>query len=574
MVRVHSGDVIADRYRLEDMIGEGGMGVVWRATDLELRRQVAIKRATNGDTRREARIGAGLQHPNVIAVFDVLPWDGDTRLLVMEYLPSRSLTRVLREDGPLATDVAARVGAQITEALNAMHAKEMFHRDIAPGNILLAADGTAKLTDLGVAMWANVTTTGGSHGPGTPGYLAPEVVAGGVADAASDMYALGVTLATATEGAEDDDRSSWFGLVLAALTHTNPRRRPSAQQARQMLDEVATGAKTKRPLVSRRVVTALGGLLLVVATVAGVLVWQRLYPSYIGDPRTVDLCALMSKEPLRRFGSTRFEYDFGEYNRCDIVVDSDPTKPEKNVQVFMKFKTGAADDEGTWEESLKDGPIRVIALPDESDVCTRVILLPERHRLEVRAHNADKIAGDICGMVDAQTMHVLSKLHEGKLPRKAAPDPQSIAAVDACGLLALADLDRVLGRGAMSPEGAGIGNWSCSWAGSRTVTGVRIEVLRDHPIEPTDRYDYGRVIDIGDRRAAVDDSGDPWGKDTCVVRVIHRNYASNGLEGKKNEPKTEQFRLFVEGKDRPTGMGQLCQYAEQLAAQAVPKLPK
>ena len=116
--------VLAGRYRIDEPIGTGGMGSVWRATDLELRRVVAVKRATNGDgemIRREARAGASLQHPHVISVFDVVVED-DERWLVMEYLPSRSLAQVVREDGKLPPGQAAHVGAQVAEALQAMHA--------------------------------------------------------------------------------------------------------------------------------------------------------------------------------------------------------------------------------------------------------------------------------------------------------------------------------------------------------------------------------------------------------------------------------------------------------------------
>ncbi len=135
------------------------MGQVWRATDLELRREIALKLTRTGDgeqTRREARIGAGVQHPNVIAVFDVVVEDG-RRWLVMEYLPSRSLDEVCRADGPLDPEQVARIGSQVLAALGALHEKGMVHRDAKPANILLAPDGTAKLSDLGVAAWDQVT---------------------------------------------------------------------------------------------------------------------------------------------------------------------------------------------------------------------------------------------------------------------------------------------------------------------------------------------------------------------------------------------------------------------------------
>jgi serine/threonine protein kinase len=257
---VHSGDVIAGRYRLEESVGAGGMGEVWRATDLELRRVVALKHARTGDgeeTRREARIGAGVHHPNVISVFDVIVED-DRRWLVMEYLPARSLAEIRREDGPVAPSLAARIGAQIATALSAMHAKGMVHRDITPANILVTEDGKAKLADLGIAMWAEVTVTGTARTAGTPGYLAPEVLRGDRTTPAADLYSLGMTLSAAIEGHPDSRLSD----VLATLTDPAPARRPSADKAVQLFDGLAA-----RRFPRRGVLVSIGVVALLVAAV-------------------------------------------------------------------------------------------------------------------------------------------------------------------------------------------------------------------------------------------------------------------------------------------------------------------
>ncbi|NUT93216.1 MAG: serine/threonine protein kinase, partial [Saccharothrix sp.] len=209
------------------------MGEVWRATDLELRRVVALKLATTGDgeaTRREARIGAGLHHANVISVFDTVV-DGGRRWLVMEYLPARSLAEICRTDGPVDAGLATRIGAQIATALSAMHAKGMVHRDITLANVLVTPDGTAKLADLGVAMWDEVTLTGSVKDAGTAGYLAPEVLRGHRATPAADVYSLGVTLSAASEGRADRRLAS----VVAALTEPDPARRPTADRAARLL---------------------------------------------------------------------------------------------------------------------------------------------------------------------------------------------------------------------------------------------------------------------------------------------------------------------------------------------------
>lgn len=215
------------------------MGEVWRATDLELRRVVAVKQTRTGDDegiRREARIGAGLQHPHVVAVFDVVV-EGGVRWLVMEYLAARSLAEVVRADGALPPRRVAHVGRQIAMALSAMHAKGMVHRDVTLGNVLLADDGTAKLADLGVAMWAMVTVTGTAQNAGTPGYVAPEVLGGHPATAASDLFSLGMTLSVAAEG--QVAASGPLATVLSALVDPSPTRRPSADQAAQRLSAIA-----------------------------------------------------------------------------------------------------------------------------------------------------------------------------------------------------------------------------------------------------------------------------------------------------------------------------------------------
>ncbi|NUT91731.1 MAG: serine/threonine protein kinase [Saccharothrix sp.] len=239
------------------------MGEVWRATDLELRRVVALKLATTGDgeaTRREARIGAGLHHANVISVFDTVV-DGGRRWLVMEYLPARSLAEICRTDGPVDADLATRIGAQIATALSAMHAKGMVHRDITLANVLVTADGTAKLADLGVAMWDEVTLTGSVKDAGTAGYLAPEVLRGHRVTPAADMYSLGVTLSAASEGRVDKRLAG----IVAALTEPDPARRPDADKAARLLG--AAPGSSKRTMVTAGVAVALVAVL--AATLSG-----------------------------------------------------------------------------------------------------------------------------------------------------------------------------------------------------------------------------------------------------------------------------------------------------------------
>ena len=205
--------LIADRYRLLHHVGSGGMGVVWEALDERLERRVAVKQLhrqpgastaeaelANKRAMREARLTARLQHPHAVPVFDVVEQEGQL-WLIMQFIPSITLAAVLQEVGPLQPDEAAKVGAQVASALAAAHAVGIVHRDVKPGNVLIAEDGTALISDFGIAHLlgdATLTSSGMIHG--TPAYLAPEVARGSEANFASDVFSLGATLYSAMEG--------------------------------------------------------------------------------------------------------------------------------------------------------------------------------------------------------------------------------------------------------------------------------------------------------------------------------------------------------------------------------------
>jgi eukaryotic-like serine/threonine-protein kinase len=149
---------------------------------------------------REARTAAKLHHPHAVSVFDVVEQDGQL-WLVMPFIASITLATVLHEGGPLQPDEAAKVGAQVASALTAAHAAGIVHRDVKPGNILIAEDGTALISDFGIAYGlgdATLTSSGMIHG--TPAYLAPEIARGDGANFASDVFSLGSTLYSAMEG--------------------------------------------------------------------------------------------------------------------------------------------------------------------------------------------------------------------------------------------------------------------------------------------------------------------------------------------------------------------------------------
>ncbi|MET8003216.1 serine/threonine-protein kinase [Nonomuraea glycinis] len=220
---------VAGRYRLIEPLGEGGMGVVWRAHDELLDRLVAVKEVRytgvgdkqraelNSRTIREARAAGRLDHPSVIVIHDVVEEDGRP-WIVMQLVRSRSLAEVIRDGGPLAVPQVAAIGARVLDALRAAHATGVLHRDVKPENVLLAEDGRVVLTDFGIASLeaeAGLTATGGLVG--TPAYMPPERLNGEPARPEADLWSLGATLYAAAEGAPPFRRDSWAATVAAVL---------------------------------------------------------------------------------------------------------------------------------------------------------------------------------------------------------------------------------------------------------------------------------------------------------------------------------------------------------------------
>src|SRR5437867_912966 len=197
-----AGAVLGGRYVLDEQIGDGGYGEVWCALDTVLSRPVAVKLLHPRYTQRsealarfraEARHAGGLSHENIAQVFDyVEPADGQPPYLVMELVDGPSLETVLT-DGRLDDSRTMDIVAQAAAGLQAAHAAGMIHRDIKPGNLLLAPGGTVKITDFGIAHTiGSAPLTASGELIGTPGYLAPERAMGERATPASDLYSLGM----------------------------------------------------------------------------------------------------------------------------------------------------------------------------------------------------------------------------------------------------------------------------------------------------------------------------------------------------------------------------------------------
>ncbi|WP_409057711.1 serine/threonine-protein kinase [Streptomyces sp. SYP-A7185] len=257
--------VVAGRYRLLEVIGQGGMGRVWRAADELLDRRVAVKEmrvdggfegAETEDTRvrreralREARASARIDHPGVVRVYDVAEEDG--RLwIVMELIDARSLARYVDEQGPLDEHAAAHLGLALVAALRKVHAAGVVHRDIKPENVLLGPEGPAGrvvLTDFGIAALQDtgrLTRTG--FLVGSPEYMAPERISGAAQGPPSDLWSLGATLCAALRGSSPFARASTMNTLVAVL-HEPPELPPGPSGLRAVLGALLAKEPERRP---------------------------------------------------------------------------------------------------------------------------------------------------------------------------------------------------------------------------------------------------------------------------------------------------------------------------------------
>ncbi|MFJ1747501.1 protein kinase [Streptomyces sp. NPDC088116] len=320
------GRLLAGRYRVVAPLGRGGMGVVWRAVDEVLGREVAVKELrtyTDADPaelaglrlrmQREARAAARVRHPGVVAVHDVADEDGRP-VIVMELVDGPSLDDVLRERGTLDPREAAAIGAKVLEALGAAHRAGVLHRDVKPGNVLLDHEGRVVLTDFGIAAMDDPGDGSSTHLTrsgqlvGSLDYLAPERAQGQEPGPASDVWALGATLYAAVEGASPFRRTSTWSTISAIVTdplpeprlagplspvlqlllHKDPGLRPDALTAARLLTVVADGGAVDAGSAER---TAGAG----------------------GDAATVGLTPVAAPEPAPR---------------VPTVLDAQPHRPE------------------------------------------------------------------------------------------------------------------------------------------------------------------------------------------------------------------------------------------------------
>jgi len=224
--------VLNGRYEVESRLGEGGMAKVFAGTDRLLGRKVAVKVLSSQYAqdktfverfRREAQAAAGLNHPNVVSVFDTGSDDG-VHYIVMEHVEGRTLAHIIGEEGALPPARAVEIAVDVCRALSSAHEKGMVHRDVKPGNMLLTPDGGVKVADFGIARVASgepLTVTGSVMG--TASYLSPEQARGGSIDARSDIYSLGCVLYEMLTG-----KTPFAGDSLVSIAYKHVEEEPTA----------------------------------------------------------------------------------------------------------------------------------------------------------------------------------------------------------------------------------------------------------------------------------------------------------------------------------------------------------
>lgn len=598
---MRAGQVVGDRYRLEERLGSGSQGQVWRAADLRLReRSVALKRALSGGdavaaakVRREAEVLASVNHPNVVTVYDAVEEDGDW-WIVMEYVDGQTLAHI----GTVPAEQAARYGAQLAGGLEAVHAKGILHRDIKPANVMVTAQGHAKLADFGIArqVHAEPTLTGTGTVTGTPGYVAPEVVRGGRFTPAADVFSLGATLFHLVEGtspfgegnahsllwrtAQGDrlglKRAGTLAPLLDRLLQTDPKRRMKIGEARLELGRLSgetvpgPGRRPRRSWVwAGAAATAL--VVLTAAVWVGVRdtgseASQEHPPAldpwdFVGDQVTADPCALWDEAALGVYGTTDIDTDDGAFESCDLRIENDTGGVDLNLYLYET--NGGPHQAG---ETTMVGDFGLVSSEGDHVGCWRTLIFPDgEHFVEMYAKQDPGEDSDLCPILDTAANAAIAQLvAEGPLPRRVhEEDPESLFYLDACALLDDAALERFPGVAADDPL-EGFGGWTCMWVSTTSQTKVRVLFDRDDLPEADD----GVRLQFDGRLTYKE--GIHWGDYSCLVSIVYRQFASVEQDGTVT---AEYVRIWVEGTPDDS-QTELCDLAVALAEPAAEALPE
>ncbi|MFI6299050.1 protein kinase [Nonomuraea sp. NPDC050790] len=599
------GRSVGRRYRLTNGPIRSRTSEVWLARDEQLGRDVVLKRMLSGQDsvrgfsrlQAEARALARFNHPHIVTLFDAVQ-DGRgrraTSWLVMEHVSGGSLNG----RPAVAPEVAASVGAQVADALVCLHAEGIVHGDIKPGNVVVTADGTVKLADFGAAyrVGGKETITPNSAISYTPDYAAPEVIRGRL-EPGSDVFSLGAMLHALVTGAPPRRGPSGRVLleadlgpldeVVRAMLAMEPERRPDAAQALPRLRAIAGGAMLAPGTngaadfhPGHRSAAAPGGLFrtavrshpyltgataALVAALAG-LATILLPPaerggsaradepaSLIGDPRTVDPCALTEPVALGRFGDAELDSAYGNFDRCDVLVRPGD---DSVVDVRVDFNHDPGAEQPPPARTM--GRVGVVEHRPEPDECLRTLLLTGENdtNITVTAKRDDPGDAPLCEIADVATGSAVARLNSGPLPRRALP-ARSLAHRDACALLPADALEIIPGIDADEPD-AGFGSWTCEWASTTSELWLDVRFDQGQPPNAAD----GSETRLNGYRTILRPEAE--GDDSCLAQLVYRTYTNQ--DGRA----AETVNVLVSG---ARSADQLCQLARRLTASAAARLP-
>jgi len=272
----------------------------------------------------------------------------------------------------------------------------------------------------------------------------------------------------------------------------------------------------------------------------------------IGDSRTADPCALIDSDALAEYGDAVLDADYGNFNACYVFV-TDPSGTEVDVKVGFA-QEGDGPPSGQAEMI---GQIGVIREPGDGDSCTRNLALPGDERFAfVSASQHDDGVADLCAMADTAASVAVEALNRGPVPRREAPDTESLINVDACGLLDAEALDLFPGVEATRPE-ARFANWECHW---RNTDGATLLIEFDR--EDQAAAQTGSPVTIGGHQVYIDPEG--YG-DACQVSVVHREYTSEN-----GDPRVERMIVAILRDDQDAVACDLVAGLAEPAASALP----
>jgi serine/threonine protein kinase len=304
-------EILNDRYRLDRKLGEGGMALVFQATDLMLERTIAVKilRKTFSESeafqqrfKEEARAAANLTHPNIVTVHD-FGFDRDRLFIVMEYVPGTDLKEIIKAHAPLPIPMASRLFVQACAGIGYAHRAGLVHCDIKPHNMLVTPDNRLKVTDFGIARaLASVQPDEQTQAIwGSPAYFSPEQAAGRAPSPASDVYSLGVVLFEMLTGELPFLDATPQDLALKHRYEAPPSPRHINPEISPALEEIVLKVLSKEPSARYRTADQLGRIVISFTELEQNGYLEELDPAPPPDPSLEAILSLEEKKPARQW---------------------------------------------------------------------------------------------------------------------------------------------------------------------------------------------------------------------------------------------------------------------------------